>query len=187
MPPPRPSGQAPASTEPGDRPPALPPPRASLFMPALGSPAALWPLGATMATRRPARPRLARSVARARGPKQARRCAPPTARTRATQGSARAGHGLGCGRARTLAARASNKVEEKLGDVEGAGGKVEDDLGARLGLQVELLHLWGGGWSAGESLSSLRRTSFQRQSRIALRLEPSFLCAGGFEWSEPRT
>ena len=108
------------------------------------------------------------------------------ARTRALQGSARAGHGLGCGRERTLAARASNKVEEKLGDVEGAGGKVEDDLGARLGLQVELLHLWGGGWSAGGSLSSLRIRRVAQGKGTGVRLEPSRLCAGGFEWSEPR-
>ena len=70
MPPPRPSGQALASGEPGSRPLALSPARAPLFKAAAGSPAALWPLGATFGHTTAASRILARSAACERGLKE---------------------------------------------------------------------------------------------------------------------
>ena len=171
MPPRRLSRQTPASAEPGG-PPTGPHPRARPFF---RPPAAHRPpcglSGPLLTTKRPpaaAWPAPSPARAALNLPLAARHQA---ARTRASEGSARAGYGLGCGRARTLAARAYHKVEDKLANVEGVGGKDEEKLGARLGLQEELLHLWGGGWSAGESLSSLQSTRVPQGTGTWARLE----------------
>ena len=95
MPPPRPSGQALASGEPGSRPLALSPARAPLFKAAAGSPAALWPLGATFGHLAAASRNLASSAARERGPKPTPRCA--TSRRAHTRDSGQRAGGLRAG------------------------------------------------------------------------------------------
>ena len=95
VPPPRPSGQALASGEPGSRPLALSPARAPLFKAAAGSPAALWPLGATFGHLAAASRNLASSAARERGPKPTPRCA--TSRRAHTRDSGQRAGGLRAG------------------------------------------------------------------------------------------